>query len=157
MRFAIQVATLLGILATVPGPAGASQFPPMSLQGLYAGSELAVVAHVESVRPVWEQTPQGDRVIVSKVLLRIEEALKGQSPQTQWIDVVGGTLDGVTLHVSSLPEMKVGDRAVFFLHRKAQGAFEPHQKGQGILFLENETVRGSKVTLDQVRAARGNN
>ena len=125
---------------------------------LASGSQAIVVAQVDSVKPLWLENERGDRIIVSRLLLRVEETLKGEAAGLQWMDLPGGTIDGLTLHVSSVPTLSLCDRAVFFLeHRGSQALWSPRQNGQGILLLdENDTVRGTSLRLDDVRAVAGN-
>lgn len=121
------------------------------------GAEQVVVATVRGVVPEWRENSHGDRLIVSRVQLAVEETLKGAAEQTMWLEVEGGTLDGLTLKVSSLPMMQGGERAVFFLDRGVGAVRRPHLKGQGILFLDGQDfVRGSSLRLAEIRShARG--
>jgi hypothetical protein len=161
MNHAFRAVTLSTLLALLPHAVPqAAQRSSTSVSELLNGSHTAVVAQVEDVVPQWRENEHGDRIIVSKILLRVEEALKGSPDSAQWIDVPGGTLDGLTLSVSSLPTLKPGERAVFFLERRAPGApFEPFMRGQGILKLdENNVVRGTSIALAAIRAvAQGAN
>ena len=106
----------------------------------------------------WRENTFGDRLIVSRVLLNVEETLKGTpSNSPVWMEMEGGTLDGMTLRVSDLPELQPGERAVFFLDQGENGISTPHLRGQGILKLDNDdVVRGSSLRLDAIRTlARG--
>jgi hypothetical protein len=116
------------------------------------GAEVVVVATVGTITPKWVSNDYGDRLIVSRVELRIDETLKGTPQQTAWLDLMGGTLDGYTLHVSSLPAVQNGERGVFFLHPEASGVYTPYLKGQGILLLDEQgLIRGSDLRLDEIR------
>ena len=118
-----------------------------------AGAERVVVATARSVSPEWRENEHGDRIIVSRVELEVEETLKGRSEGTVWVEVEGGTLDGLTLRVSSQPLMLGGERAVFFLDRDAANVNRPYLKGQGILFLDGQDlVRGSSLRLSEIRS-----
>lgn len=121
------------------------------------GAEEVVVATVKGVTPEWRENGHGDRLIVSRVQLAVDETLKGAAEPTVWLEVEGGTLDGFTLRVSSLPMMQVGERGVFFLDRGVGAVRRPHLKGQGILILDSaEFVRGSSLGLAEIRShARG--
>jgi len=149
---------LLVAAATVvmlsPIAVSASQRVATSLPELFAGSETVVVAHVESVSSLWQENNHGDRIIVSRILLRVEETLKGAPAMLHWMEVPGGTLDGLTLHVSSLPSLAAGERGVFFLEQSGGQAFKtPRLRGEGILKLDdNDRVQGSSVRLDDVRS-----
>jgi hypothetical protein len=117
-----------------------------------AGAQRVVVATAREVRAEWRENSYGDRLIVSRVQLDVEETLKGASEPEIWLDVEGGTLDGYTLRVSTLPLVQAGDRAVFFLDRGQGPATVPHLKGQGILFLdESDVVRNSSLRLTEIR------
>ena len=144
------VAAMLALLS--PMRMWASQ---SAVSDLMAGADTVVVARVESVSPVWQENSHGDRLIVSRVLLRVEETMKGAPASIQWIELPGGTLDGLTLHVSSLPSLAAGERAVFFLEPQgSQGLRSPRRNGQGILKLDaNDRIPGSAVQLDDLRAA----
>lgn len=134
----------------------AAQMRVASLDERFAGAEQVVVAEAQSVSGAWRQNEYGDRIIVSRVLLRVSEALKGGGSRQLWLEIEGGTVDGMTLEVSSLPVLKAGDRAVFFLNAD-RDVHRPFLKGQGILTLdENEMVTGSSLHLNTIRRmARG--
>jgi len=156
------LAWCLPIAATIflVSPLTASGRKVVPLDERIKGSEQVIVARAERIDPTWTQNERGDRLIVSRVLLRVEETLKGTSESATWMEVEGGTLGGLTLHVSDLDDLEVGDRAVFMLDRPAAGLRKPHLRGQGILKLnDNNVVVGSNVRLDDVRrnAASGGN
>jgi len=116
-----------------------------------AESQTVVVATATEITPRWAVNAHGDQLIVSRVRLRVEEALKGQAADVTDMEVEGGTLNGVTLRVSSFPEMRSGDRAVLFLD-KAGTVHVPHARGQGILKIDdNNIVKGSRISLDDIR------
>jgi len=116
------------------------------------GARKVVVAKAVSVTPTWRTTAHGDRLIVSEVALQVEETLKGTPASLMWLEVEGGTIDGVTLAVSSLTPMKMGDRAVFFLDETSSGLHLPHMKGMGIMRLDaNDRIQGSSLRLEEVR------
>ena len=124
---------------------------PVTIEERARGAERVVVASVEDVTAGYETNEFGDRLIVSHARLRVEEAIKG-SAEALTLDYEGGTVDGVTLHVSTLPVMERGERAVFFVTRGPKGGFTPHLRGQGILKLDDQNhVPNSSLTLDDVR------
>jgi len=119
-----------------------------------AGAERVVVATAKTVTPEWRENRHGDRLIVSRIQLEIEEPLKGggTTADVVWMEMDGGTLDGLTLRVSTLPLIQRGERAVFFLDQISRGVFSPHLRGQGILSLDDyDLVRGSSLRLDEIR------
>ena len=138
------------LLVTQAAPALAQ--PPSSVPDRVRGSQRVVVATVEDVKSAWKTNEHGDQLIVSTVRLRVEEALKGKQEPAVSMEMLGGTVDGITLEVSSLPKMTRGERGVFFLEADAQGALVPHKRGQGILKLdEANRVRGTSLDLKQIR------
>ena len=149
---ALALASVMFAAAPVVG-----QMRVASLEERFAGSEQVVVAEARNVEASWRQNAHGDRIIVSRVLLQVSESLKGSGSRQIWLEVEGGTVDGITLEVSSLPAIRQGDRAVFFLNAM-RDAHRPFLKGQGILPLdENDMVEGSSLHLNTIRrmAVRG--
>ncbi len=149
-RAAICAAAGVCLLSTV---ATAANGHVATLDERIQGSESVVVATVRSVTPEWRENEFGDRVIVSRLELAVDETLKGGATRTVWMELEGGTLDGLTLHVSSLPLVEQpGVRAVFFLDPASRGVYRPHLRGQGILFLDEENaVRGTSLRVDDIR------
>ncbi len=116
------------------------------------GAHKIVVAKALSVTPGWRTTVHGDRLIVSEVALQVEETFKGTPASLIWLEVEGGTIDGVTLAVSSLTPIKAGERAVFFLDESSSGVHMPHLKGMGIMKLDaNDRIQGGSLRLEEVR------
>jgi hypothetical protein len=141
-------------------PAGAQQDQQelATIEQRASGAERVVVATVEDVTSAYETNEFGDRLIVSHAKLHVEEAIKGPAaPLT--LSYEGGTVNGVTLHVSSLGALEPGERAVFFVSRGRKGEFQPHLRGQGIVKLDRQNhVPNSSLTLDDIRRmARGRN
>lgn len=121
------------------------------------GAQRVVVAKAVKVTPEWRTTEHGDKLIVSQVSLEVEETFKGAAANALSLEVEGGTLDGLTLMVSSQTPLKAGDRAVFMLDNGSSGNHVPHQKGRGILKLDsNNKVQGSDLNLDDIRRAAAN-
>jgi hypothetical protein len=104
------------------------------------------------VSATWKENAFGDKLIVSRFTLHVEETLKGTPAADVALDLEGGTLDGFTLRVSSLPTLVPGERAVFFLDSVNGGAYQAHLRGQGILKLDDQDfVKGSSLSLDEIR------
>ena len=122
-----------------------------------AGAERVVVATAGAVAAEWRENEHGDRLIVSRIDLQVEETLKGAGASALSLELEGGTLDGLTLRVSDVPTVEPGERAIFFLNSAHRGVYRPYLRGQGILSLdEQDVIRGSTLRLDDVRArARG--
>jgi hypothetical protein len=119
------------------------------------GASQVVVATVEDVQPRFDVNEYGDRLIISRTYLRVEETLKGgQQNNLVQVDVEGGTIGDVTLKVSDLPALRRGDRAVFFLTQAANGIHHPQGRGLGIVKLDaRNAVPGTTSTLTDIRNA----
>ena len=140
-----------GAVATVlSGVAAAGQAVPIEERA--RGAARVVVATVAETQARYERNEFGDEVIVTHARLTIEEAVKGPM-EPAVLAIEGGTVDGITMRVSSLPTLARGERAVFFLAPgRAAGEFRPHLRGQGILKLDSTNhVRGSSLTVDDVK------
>ena len=150
------VGTAVGVWL-LTGTTGASNGQAAAIEHQFAGAETVVVAAARSVSARWEENDYGDRIIVSRIELDVEETLKGAPTQAMSLDVDGGTLDDLTLHVSGLHVMEPGERAVLFLNPGRDKVHTPHLRGQGILVLDDQNiVKGRGLTLDDIRAkARG--
>jgi hypothetical protein len=132
---------------------GAANGRAVTLAERIKGAQSVVVATATDVRPRWDINAAGDQRIISRVSLNVEETMKGTPFPSRQLDLEGGTINGVTLHVSSVPELKRGDRAVLFLDGSEPTVDIPHLKGLGILKLDtNNNVTGSSLRLSDIRA-----
>jgi hypothetical protein len=153
--FAQRSAFLAGLLIVGllgPDRAVAADQVPVPLAERARGAERVVVGRVASVTPRWHVNEFGDRLIVSVVRVSVSETLKGDAVPTIEVDVEGGTIGTLTLHVSDQQSFTAGERATFFIRRNARGRFVPHLRGQGLLKLDRANrVPGSSLTLDRIR------
>jgi len=152
---AIRVCAIAAVVACLCSSISLASEHAVPLADRIKGADVVVVATPTSVSASWRDNEYGDRLIVSRYILQVEETLKGVPSQSVLLDVEGGTLDGLTLRVSSLPTLAAGERGVFLLDA-AQGAYHAHLKGQGILKLDQQdVVRGSSLTLAEIRRVAG--
>ena len=136
----------------MPAFATAASGRVASLNERIQGADTVVVATVTGVNANWKQNDFGDLLIVSHVGLRVDETLKGAGDSAVSMDLEGGSVQGITLRVSDLPQLAPGDKAVFFLDKGASGERVPHLRGQGILKLDdNGLVKGSSLSVDDIR------
>jgi hypothetical protein len=141
---------VLGISSVIYAAPG--QPPPAAARARGAGR--VVVAKVAEVQPRFETNRHGDRLIVSELLLDVEETWKGAATPVLQATVEGGTIGALTLAVSDMPALKPGDRAVFFLDATERGGHVPHDRGFGILKLGAAgRIEGSDQTLGDLRRA----
>ncbi len=147
----LAVAATLG-LTCATAAAAAQEGPPVPLVERARGAEQIILGRVASVSPEWRVNDFGDRLIVSVVRVTVDETLKGGSQNTVDIEVEGGTIGDLTLHVSDQQSFVPGDRAVFYLARSRRGPMVPHLRGQGTLKLDQASrVPNSSLTLDEIR------
>jgi hypothetical protein len=117
-------------------------------------AQNVVLARVVEVQPRFETNRHGDRLIVSGLVLEVEETWKGPHQQIALAAIEGGSIGSLTLRVSDMPTLREGDRAVFFLDRGASGEHVPHGRGAGVLKLGADArVVGTGETVDEVRRA----
>ena len=154
-KTAVGALALLACLTAGTVSTTASSGHIASLDERIQGSQRVVIASARSVNASWRENTYGDRLIVSHVLLDVEETLKGPATSNAiWMDLEGGTLDGFTLVVSDLPTVRPGERGVFFLDQDESGVNTPHLRGQGILKLDdNNIVTGSSLRVGDIRIA----
>lgn len=150
---------LLGVLSAVIS-LSADIGPPTDIPSRARGAGRIVVARVLDVRAQFATNRFGDQLIISTVVLDVDETLKGAPVATLEVEVEGGTVGDLTLKVSDLPSLQAGERAVFFLDEGRGGVNRPHDRGRGILKLtQADLVQSSGLTLaqlrQQVRAAIG--
>jgi len=84
----------------------------------------------EAGRPGTPEAPQsagtrGGRMIFTHVVLRADEAVKGEAGQTVEFDIAGGTVDGRTVWIPSMPTFDRGGDYVVFLREGYEKAGDP--------------------------------
>jgi hypothetical protein len=143
-------AFLMSCVATATASAGQGQ--PVTIQTRATGAERVVVANVSEVRSSLEVNSYGDQVIVSHLELQVLETLKGPAVSAVSLAMEGGTVGGLTMRVSDMPTVEIGERAVFFLDSTSLGGFESYGRGLGILKVDSTNhVSGSSLLLDDLR------
>ena len=125
---------------------------PVDIPERAKGAESVVVGTVVDVQTSFRTNRHGDRLIVSRAVVQVEETMKGSGMTTVEVDVEGGTVGDLTLQVSDMPSIATGERAAFFLTAGEAGAKVPHLRGLGVLKLDRtERVPGSSLTLSEIR------
>jgi hypothetical protein len=128
--------------------------PPIDIGVQARGAAQIVVGQVIDVQSRFASNQFGDQLIVSNVLVDVLETMKGAAQARVYVAIEGGTVGGLTLKVSDMPELKAGERAVFFLDGSGTGALPPRGRGRGILKLaQDDRIEGSAVTLADLRQA----
>ena len=143
------LAFTLGLLASVSLIADTI---PADLATRLRGASRTVVGSVARLEPRMVRTPRGDRMIVTRTWLHVEEALKGRADSLLAIDVEGGTIGELSMRVSDIEPLKVGERAIVMMEPTADGAWRPHRRGLGLLRLTRDNrVHELGVSLADVR------
>jgi hypothetical protein len=101
---------------------------PVTLEKLTHDSDRIVRGKVMSLAAHKGSNEYGDELIYTDVVVRTDEALKGDRSQLK-LTVEGGTLEGVTLAVSDTPEFHVGEEIIVFARKDVTG-FRPTYRGQ---------------------------
>ena len=139
-------------LACVAAGASAEIGPPSDVVARARAAKRIVVGRVLDVQAQFQTNRFGDQLIVSNVLLEINETLKGAPAPLLRLAVEGGTVGDLTLRVSDLPALHSGDRGVFFLDDDGSGMHVPHDRGRGMLMLTDaDRVEGTTLTLNGIR------
>src|SRR6185369_11749113 len=111
-RLRIFLAAGAGLLLLNPGRATSVIAP--DFDGLVHGADYVVRAVVKSVTSEYRVTPQG-RAIFTKVELQVLETITGTPPSPLVLELLGGTVDGVTMRVEGTPQFHVGDEDILFV------------------------------------------
>jgi hypothetical protein len=128
--------------------------PEIDLGSQAKGAKKIVVATVTDVQSSFGVNDHGDQLILSRVSLKVDETMKGPHEATVVVTLEGGTLGDLTLSVSDMPEMKKGERAVFFLDDSPRNGRVPHRRGASVMKLNQDNrVEGTDLTIDDIRAA----
>jgi hypothetical protein len=132
---------------------GAAGGPLTPLSERIQGANAVVVATAVDVQGRWASNEHGDKLIVSRIVLRVDETLKGAAYSSRFVDIEGGTVGDLTLHVSSTPGFKPGERGVFMLDETGNSPVDkPHLRGLGVLKLDGQNrIEGSTMRLEDVR------
>jgi len=148
MRILIALSAVCLTVATVSASIG----PGVDIATSAKGAKKVVLATVVDVQSTFDVNDYGDRLIMSRALLQVEETMKGQHQPSVTVTVEGGTVGDLTLNVSDMPKMTKGDRAVFFLDDSTRGGQVPHGRGLGVLKLDaTNHVVDTTLTVDDIR------
>ncbi len=91
-------------------------------------------------------------MIVTRTWLRVEESLKGRAESLLAVDVEGGTIGALSMRVSDIEPLRVGERAVVMMEPMQDGSWRPHRRGLGLLRLTSDNrVRELGLSLADVR------
>jgi hypothetical protein len=106
---------LLGLSLLLPLSLPATTVRAPSFDSLVSQADYIVRATVTSVTSEW-QTDGNNTHIITKVTLAVSDVIKGTPPQPLVLEMLGGTVDGVTMRVEGAPRFNVGEEHIFFIH-----------------------------------------
>lgn len=113
MRFWRAAALAAGFVTALCAQAGATVVARASIADLRDEATHVVHARVVDRAVVPTFGPRGE--IRTRTTLRVLTYLKGAGPATLTVQQLGGTLDGLTMHVEGNARLEPGDEVVAFL------------------------------------------
>lgn len=118
------------------------------------GSERVVLGTVTDVTSEFGENDHGDRLILSRVTVRVDETMKGVHEGAVVVTLEGGTVGDLKLVVSDMPTLERGNRAVMFLTNSPAGEHKPYGRGSGVVEIGPDgNALESDLTVDGIRAA----
>lgn len=116
MKRSSWIGLVLLALTVAAAPAVASTFIALDQRELVAQSDAVVQGRVLKVNSFW--SPSG-RVILTEVMVQVEEKILGDAPSVVVLRTAGGTVDGYTVEAHGFPKFEAGERTVLFLQNSA--------------------------------------
>ncbi len=127
--------TVLGLLLCA-APASATTVVGYDLEGLARAADAVVVGRVVDRVSAWR-----DGRIVTTVTVAAEDVLKGEAAPTYRVDVLGGSVDGISQRVAGVAVFEPDERVAVFLRAdRARAAFTVVGMSQGKMRLELQAV-----------------
>ena len=114
MKFLSAIAVGTYVVLALTGPSSAATLAPVGFEQLVAESAVIVRAEVLNVHSQWRDADEGSP-IVTRVVLRVLQALKGAPGPQLELELLGGTVGDRTLTISDMPTFVVGEQAFLFL------------------------------------------
>lgn len=120
--FWISIHLVATVLLLAVNPARATTVIASDFDSLVSGADYVVRAVVKSVTSEYRTTPKG-RAIFTKVELQVLETITGTPPSPLVLQLLGGTVDGMTMQVEGVPSFHVGDEDILFVQNNGQQFF----------------------------------
>jgi hypothetical protein len=135
------------LLVALALPVGASTFLWMEPQELVRGSAAVVQGEVLKVESFWDRA---GRVIVSEVMVRVEEKVFGDTPSVVVVRTWGGTVNGYTVEAHGFPKFQPHERVVLYLEAERDGASRVtgYQQGHYRVVRDKSGVEMAVPTVD---------
>lgn len=99
-----------------PGSQGNGQIPPQQeLENLVSSSALIVWGHVSQTESYWQSDERGRHIYTTVTIQPVAWSIGEPVEETLVLEVVGGTVDGITESVSNVPAFREGEELFLFL------------------------------------------
>ena len=160
------VAALRTILAAIAAPilattlAGAAVVPRVTLEEMTGAAEVIVLGRVDRAAAAWSDD---GRIIVTRVEVAVERAIRGGPRARVGFEVPGGRIGDQILIASGAPVFRPGDRVVLFLGPEggiagtaapgagaASGRLAIVGWNQGAIRVERDAAAGRDIVRPQV-------
>ncbi len=143
------VAFLLAALA--PVSAHGTTFVLMEVPDLARSAHVIAVGEVTAIR----SAAFLDGRVVTRVSVRVDEALKGRIPSGPLtLEEPGGWIGGARRVVEGAPSYRVGERVLVFARRGRSGALHTSQLAMGKFTVFDDPVTGRRVAERELGSAR---
>ena len=121
MKFVLKISFFsIFLLLSIPFSL-ATTIQKFSFESLVSHSELIIEGEVILVEPF-----TSDDLVYTRVLLRIDDVLKGEEPgEFLELDFVGGTQDGISVTVAGQDIPVAGERGFYFIENRSIKAVNP--------------------------------
>jgi hypothetical protein len=133
----------------------ASQSLPISIKERITRSDLVVHGIVRHLDARMEASSVGDRRIITRATVEVRTVIKGtHSDQYLEVDIVGGTLNGITLQSSAMPTMPVeNEEVVLMVNQKPDGVGVLSMRGLGYFKIDptSKQVGATKFSVDDLK------
>lgn len=116
------------ILSLICLAAQATLVPALSLVALIDQSEIIAHGRVASSWPAWDR---GHKYIWTHYRIDVLDPIRGNPGASIVVSEPGGSLDGVAMSISGVPDYAVGEEAIVFLYRTPIGYLRSTGYGQG--------------------------
>lgn len=145
MKRLVSIGVLL--LVALALPVGASTFLWMEPQELVRGSAAVVQGEVLKVESYWDRA---GRVIVSEVMVRVEEKVFGDTASVVVVRTWGGTVNGYTVEAQGFPKFQPRERVLLYLEAERDGASRVtgYQQGHFRVVRDKAGVEMAVPTVD---------
>ncbi len=136
--------------AVLAAPLEATLFIPTEFREVVRDAGLIVRGRVTDVRAVEVRGVGVDTVVT----VAVEAVIKGQSEAFVFLRVPGGEIGRYRFVAVSAPVFRVGQRAVFFLHRGPDSAWRPVGLTMGVYRVQPDPISGLPVVPPPVVGGR---